>query len=196
MRSRAPRRSAPWRTGSFFSFEPFNIHPDIVILSKSLSGFGAPLSIVLLRPEIDLGDSGEPTGCFRGNNLAFVGAAAAIKACWRDERFGARLAERIAHLRRRLEWMIRDLGRGMVSLKGRGMMSGLAFDGQPKAASVIADMLYAERMIIETRGEHDHVLKLWPPLNISQADLDHGLDLIEAAMAKALWPERRRQGSG
>src|SRR5690606_1931955 len=41
------------RTGSFFSFERAGIHPDIVTLSKSLSGYGLPFSLVLMKPELD-----------------------------------------------------------------------------------------------------------------------------------------------
>ncbi|MEZ5333104.1 MAG: aminotransferase class III-fold pyridoxal phosphate-dependent enzyme [Thermoanaerobaculia bacterium] len=42
------------RTGPFFSFEPSGIRPDLVCLSKSLSGYSLPFSIVLLRPELDV----------------------------------------------------------------------------------------------------------------------------------------------
>ena len=66
------------RTGPFFSFEPAGITPDIVTLSKSLSGVGQPLSLVLLRPELDVWAPGEHNGTFRGNNLAFVTATAAL----------------------------------------------------------------------------------------------------------------------
>ena len=42
------------RTGTFFSFEDVGISPDIITLSKSLSGFGLPFSLVLIKPELDL----------------------------------------------------------------------------------------------------------------------------------------------
>ncbi|TGR60380.1 aminotransferase class III-fold pyridoxal phosphate-dependent enzyme, partial [Mesorhizobium sp. M2D.F.Ca.ET.223.01.1.1] len=60
------------RTGDFFSFESAKIEPDIVCLSKSLSGSGSPLSIVLIRPDLDIWKPGEHSGTFRGNNFAFV----------------------------------------------------------------------------------------------------------------------------
>ena len=74
------------RTGPFFSFEPFVIEPDLVCLSKSLSGYGLPLSLVLMKPELDQWDPGEHNGTFRGHNLAFVAATAALKEFWKDER--------------------------------------------------------------------------------------------------------------
>ena len=63
------------RTGTFFAFEAAGIVPDIVTVSKSISGSGLPMSLVLLRPEVDVWKPGAHTGTFRGNNLAFVSAA-------------------------------------------------------------------------------------------------------------------------
>lgn len=60
------------RTGEFFSFEFAALSPDIVVLSKSLSGYGLPLSMLLIKEAIDAWEPGEHTGTFRGNNLALV----------------------------------------------------------------------------------------------------------------------------
>lgn len=67
------------RTGSFFSFERANIVPDIVVLSKSISGYGFPMSLLLIKPDLDIWEPGEHNGTFRGNQLAFVGATAALE---------------------------------------------------------------------------------------------------------------------
>ena len=67
------------RTGTFFSFEPAEIKPELVILSKSISGFGLPMSLVLIKPELDQWEPGEHTGTFRGNNLAFVSGTEALR---------------------------------------------------------------------------------------------------------------------
>lgn len=60
------------RAGEFFSFERAGIEPDLVTLSKSISGYGLPMSILPLKPELDLWTPGEHNGTFRGNQLAFV----------------------------------------------------------------------------------------------------------------------------
>jgi diaminobutyrate-2-oxoglutarate transaminase len=73
------------RTGPFFSWERMGFTPDIVTLSKSLSGSGLPLSVVLLRPELDVWAPGEHNGTFRGNNAAFVTATAALEHYWQDD---------------------------------------------------------------------------------------------------------------
>ena len=67
------------RTGTFFSFERAGIVPDMVVLSKSISGLGMPMSIVLVRPELDIFRPAEHNGTFRGNQLAFVGSKAGIE---------------------------------------------------------------------------------------------------------------------
>ncbi|MHC5824585.1 MAG: diaminobutyrate--2-oxoglutarate transaminase, partial [Nostoc sp.] len=67
------------RTGSFFSFERADIVPDMVVLSKSISGYGFPMSLLLIKPELDIWEPGEHTGTFRGNQLAFVGGTAALE---------------------------------------------------------------------------------------------------------------------
>src|SRR5690606_32564385 len=72
------------RTGTFFSFERAGIRPDIVTLSKSVGAYGLPMSLVLIRPDLDVWEPAQHTGTFRGHNLAFVAAAAAIRTYWAD----------------------------------------------------------------------------------------------------------------
>jgi len=64
------------RTGPFFSFEAAGMQPDIVCLSKAISGSGLPMALALIHPEFDQWQPGEHNGTFRGNNLAFVTATA------------------------------------------------------------------------------------------------------------------------
>ena len=75
------------RTGQFFSFEHLGISPDIVTLSKSISGFGLPMSLTLMKPELDVWSPGQHNGTFRGNNLAFVTAQAALVHYWTTREF-------------------------------------------------------------------------------------------------------------
>src|SRR5690606_30309222 len=86
------------RTGPFFSWEGSGVVPDIVCLSKSLSGLGLPFALTLMRPDLDVWEPGEHNGTFRGNNAAFVTAMAALDEFWTDdalhrevERKGARI---------------------------------------------------------------------------------------------------------
>src|SRR3546814_16799824 len=70
------------RTGPFFSWEEMGIDPDIICLSKSLSGSGLPFAVVLMKPEHDVWEPGEHNGTFRGNNAAFATATAALETFW------------------------------------------------------------------------------------------------------------------
>lgn len=78
------------RIGPFFSFEPAGIVPDIVRLSKSISGYGNPMALTLMRPEHDVWKPGEHNGTFRGCNPAFFTAARALGLFWSDDAFEAR----------------------------------------------------------------------------------------------------------
>src|SRR5262249_58994521 len=75
------------RTGTFFSFEPAGIKPDVITLSKSLSGYGLPMAMVVLKKSMDVWKPGEHNGTFRGNNHAFVTATAAIEHYWSTPAF-------------------------------------------------------------------------------------------------------------
>jgi diaminobutyrate-2-oxoglutarate transaminase len=74
------------RTGPFFSFESAGIEPDIVCLSKSIGGYGLPLALTLLKPELDIWEPGEHNGTFRGINPAFVASTEALRTYWTDDK--------------------------------------------------------------------------------------------------------------
>ena len=169
------------RTGTFFSFEHCRITPDLVVLSKSLSGFGSPFSIVLLRPDLDVWQPGEHTGTFRGNNLAFVGASAAIKHFWSSDDFACSIRRRADRLGRELEQMLEAIPAGAASVVGRGMMLGLCFR-KPEIAAQISSYLFEHGVIAETCGVFDHVLKLLPPLTITDDELGIGVGVLREAV--------------
>jgi diaminobutyrate-2-oxoglutarate transaminase len=179
------------RTGTFFSFEPAGIKPDIITLSKSLSAYGLPLAVVLMRPDLDEWKPGEHNGTFRGNNHAFVTAAAALEAYWTDETFAASVRSKGEHLGKRLQRMVDQYGESNMRVKGRGMMRGISCrDGS--VAGRITRACFERGLVIETSGNESHVVKCLMPLTISQEDLDAGLDILEAAMAEVMPTTLRR----
>ncbi len=169
------------RTGTFFSFEESGIRPDIVTLSKSLSGYGLPLSLVLIRPELDQWKPGEHNGTFRGHNPAFVTAKAAIDTYWSDDRLAREICRKGRIIETRLEDIVREFGDGNLDARGRGMFQGInCVNGE--IAGKITKEAYRRGMIIETSGADDHVIKLLSPLTISDANLERGLGIIEASI--------------
>jgi diaminobutyrate-2-oxoglutarate transaminase len=169
------------RTGPFFSFEAAGIQPDIVCLSKSISGYGLPMALTLIKPELDQWGPGEHNGTFRGNNPAFVTATAALREFWTDdtlerstiakgERVGAALAD-VAATSDTVE----------LTPKGRGLARGLSFS-QPELAAKSCAAAFERGLLVETSGPSDEVMKLMPPLTISDAELDEGLAVVADAV--------------
>lgn len=170
------------RTGTFFSFERAGIAPDIICLAKSIGGYGLPMSLLLMRPEIDAWAPGEHNGTFRGNTHAFVTATAAL-LLWNDA-FVAQIAERSEMLS---AWCASIEGRsaGQVRRKGVGMMQGLEFE-QWRLAGRIADMAAEAGVIVECCGAHDQVLKIFAPLTIDTHTFAKGLRIIEQEVERVL----------
>src|SRR5712691_1519306 len=113
------------RTGTFFSFEPAGIKPDIITLSKSLSGYGLPMAMVVIKRSMDVWKPGEHNGTFRGNNHAFVTATAALEHYWSTPAFADSVRAKGDHLRRRLQMMVDAFAPHLVDVRGRGMMIGV-----------------------------------------------------------------------
>lgn len=171
------------RTGRFFSFEEAGIVPDIVTLSKSLSGYGLPLALVLIRPDLDQWAPGEHNGTFRGHCPAFVTATAALDF-WTDDALSRQVERKGELVRRRLERMLK--ARAIDgTVRGRGLINGVEFADAELAAKVSQEC-FAHGLVVETAGVDDQVLKLLPCLTISEADLEKGLDVIESSLATVL----------
>ena len=167
------------RTGTFFSFEEAGIRPDIITLSKSLGG-GLPMSILLMRPELDQWQPGEHTGTFRGNNLAFVAATEALKL-WQDDRLGNQVLEYGDRIKATLEEIIQEHPDLNLSIRGRGMAWGLDF-GAPELAAKVSSIAFEKGLIIETAGADASILKFLPPLIIDPDLLSEGLTIVKEAI--------------
>ncbi|MFI5735100.1 diaminobutyrate--2-oxoglutarate transaminase [Kribbella sp. NPDC051587] len=154
------------RTGTFFSFEPFGVLPDLVCLSKSLSGMGLPMAAVLIKRKLDQWAPGEHNGTFRGHNLGFVAGTAAMER-WADPLFTEHVSRLADAIPATLQ-AIQNMTGGAVTVVGRGAMSGLRF-ANPELASHVRSDLYDQGVIAETAGG-GHVLKLVPPLTMPLAD--------------------------
>jgi diaminobutyrate-2-oxoglutarate transaminase len=172
------------RTGYFFSFEAAGIRPDIVTLSKSLSGFGLPLAVTLIARELDAWEPGEHNGTFRGNNHAFVTATAAIEEFWRTNSFCRDVRRKASLLHAHLETLAAE-SHGALTVKGRGLMVGLGCENGKVAAAIRADA-FEHGLIIETSGSRDEVVKCLPPLTITDSQLSQGAAILAASVEGAL----------
>ncbi len=171
------------RTGSFFSFEEAGIKPDIVTLSKSLSGYGSPMAVVLIKPSIDQWKPAEHNGTFRGNNHAFVTATAALETYWRTPEFEQSLVAKSEHLAQRLQTMIDNNPEELSIICGKGMMRGIRCK-DPEFAARVTRRAYENGLIIERAGSFDEVIKCFMPLTIEMDELNQGLDILEDALSE------------
>ncbi len=165
------------RTGPFFSFEIAGIQPDIVCISKSISGYGLPMALTLIKPEHDVWGPGEHNGTFRGNNPAFVTATAAIKEFWADdtlERSTLAKGEHVHEVFTEIAQRSKDV---VLTPKGRGLARGLQFS-QPELAAKACAAAFERGLLMETSGPSDEVMKILPALTITDAELDEGLEIV------------------
>jgi diaminobutyrate-2-oxoglutarate transaminase len=172
------------RTGEFFSFEFAALAPDIIVLSKSLSGYGLPLSMLLIKDGRDAWQPGEHTGTFRGNNLALVSATAAINLYWRSQTFPEGVQRMGELMRRRLEAIAAEHEHSFA-VRGRGM--ALGFDCQTAAvAEATARKAFDKGLIVERCGPDDQVVKFLPALTIDLEILNQGLQIFEESLAETM----------
>lgn len=169
------------RTGTFFSFEPAGIKPDIVTMSKSLSGYGLPFAVTMIRRSLDVWAPGEHNGTFRGNNHAFVTAAAALEHFWRTPDFAQDVRLKGDRLGYRLQKIMERFLPHIVEVRGRGLMRGIRC-ADPKRAAAVTARAFDHGLIIERSGSEDEVIKFLMPLTITQAEIDEGLDILEQAL--------------
>lgn len=183
------------RTGAMWAVEHSGIVPDVMVLSKAIGG-SLPMAVVVYHEDYDGWQPGAHTGTFRGNTLAMAAGAATLRhiaAAGLAERaavVGARMTERLTALRRELP-VIGDV-------RGRGLMIGVelvdpggapdtcgAHPAAPELAARVRAGCLARGLIVELGGRHDAVLRLLPPLTITDEQAEAVLDRLTDAIAEA-----------
>ncbi len=174
------------RTGTFFSFERAGIVPDIVVMSKSIGGYGLPFALTLLKPELDIWEPGEHNGTFRGNQLSFVAAKAGLEILL-NESVEEQVVRKEEIVRKFLEEQVLSLDT-RLEMRGIGLIWGLDF-------SKFEDVDFSRRvmvecfrrgLIVERVGRKNAVLKLMPPLVIEDELLLEGLRILKESVAALL----------
>ncbi|GAA4889912.1 diaminobutyrate--2-oxoglutarate transaminase [Saccharopolyspora cebuensis] len=171
------------RTGPFFSFEEAGIQPDIVCLSKSIGGYGMPLATTLIKPELDVWEPGEHNGTFRGNNPAFVTASEAFRQYWSDDKLEKSTIAKGERVGQVLQEIV-DTHGGAVA-KGRGLARGLGFE-DTNVAGKVSKAAFDRKLLMETSGPDSEVLKIMPPLTVSDEELEQGLRIVRESVQEVL----------
>ncbi|MEU1088208.1 diaminobutyrate--2-oxoglutarate transaminase family protein [Streptomyces sp. NPDC005576] len=195
------------RTGRFWAVEHSGVVPDVMVLSKAIGG-SLPLAVIVYRSSLDLWRPGAHAGTFRGNQLAMAAGAATL-AYVRENR----LAERAAALGERMLGRLRELAAHHPSIgdvRGRGLMIGVelvdpeaapAHDGgappaDPAFAAAVQQECLRRGLIVELGGRHDAVVRLLPPLTLTDEQATAVLDRLADALQAAEGSPHRRAAAG
>jgi 4-aminobutyrate aminotransferase len=167
------------RTGPVWAIEHYGVEPDLLVSGKSLGG-GLPLAAVTGRPELmDAVHPGGLGGTFGGNPVACAAAAVVLDTVAAPE-FRARSARLGETLRARLDAMAAAID-GIVQVRGLGPMLAIELpDGARAAATLTAAR--TRGLLLLTCGLNGNVIRLLPPLTLSEEDAAVAMDILEGAL--------------
>lgn len=174
------------RTGAWFACEHEHVVPDLVTTAKSLGG-GLPIGAVTGRAELmEAVHPGGLGGTFGGNPLACAAALAVF-----DTIESKNLLERARHIGdvalRRLEKLVSP-GGPVGEARGRGAMVAVELVGEdghtpdPATTKAVAAACHRQGLLVLTAGTDGNVIRLLPPLVMSDELLGEGLEILEAAL--------------
>lgn len=181
------------RTGTWFAVEHSGVVPDLITVAKSMAG-GYPIAGVIGRAEVmDAVIPGGLGGTYGGNPVACAAALAAIEAI-EEEGLLARSTELGEHFRARFaEIGARVAPFRMWDIRGLGAMLAVEFvtdfdTATPDAALTKAVVAHALKrgLILLACGMHGNALRIMVPLTASDAIIEEGLAIFEAALVDAM----------
>ena len=166
------------RTGKFWAFQLHDLKPDIISMAKSLAN-GLPMGAMLATDEVARGfETGSHATTFGGNALASAVAAKTIEILLRDKladraaKLGTSFKEKLAAMQKRLPGKIQEV-------RGVGLMIGIEIG---ESCPAVWKELIARGFICSL--SHNTTLRLLPPLNIDEADLDAFAAALEDILKK------------
>jgi acetylornithine/N-succinyldiaminopimelate aminotransferase len=166
------------RTGKMFGYEHYNVEPDIVAIAKAMGG-GFPIGGMLCRQKVaDVMHHGDHGSTYGGNPLACAASSAAIEAIL-EENLAKEADDKGRYLTNLLEKKIKHSDK-VTDIRGRGLMIGveLSFNGR----AVVEEML--KRRIL-SNCTHGNVMRLVPPLVITEKELDRLADVLAESIDSA-----------
>ncbi|ADD67118.1 acetylornithine and succinylornithine aminotransferase [Denitrovibrio acetiphilus DSM 12809] len=157
------------RTGSYFAYEQFGIEPDVITLAKGIAN-GVPMGAMIAKPEFAKYMTPGTHGTTFGGNFLACAAALAVFDVMNADGFLEEVNEKGAYMKEALENIFEGTD---VTVLGMGMMLGAKIPGRQKE---FINKAIENKLLLVPAG-HD-VVRIYPPLTISQEDLDAGLELI------------------
>ena len=158
------------RTGTFYSYQQFGIQPDLVSSAKGLGG-GLPIGAVLFGEKTqDTLIPGDHGSTFGGNPVVCAGAVEVLNRI--DDAFLQNVTAKGKHMREEIEKMPHVTG-----VAGMGMMLGIELDTDVKP--VVTALMENGLLVLTAK----HKMRLLPPLNIAQTELEKGLSILKNTLA-------------
>ena len=158
------------RTGTFLCCEHYNLQPDVVTLAKGLGG-GLPIGAVLMNEKVAEGmGPGTHGSTFGGNPVVCAGAVEVLNRM--DDTFLQNVTAKGRHMREEIEKMPH-----VTSVAGMGMMLGIELDIDVKP--VVTALMENGLLVLTAK----HKMRLLPPLNIAQTELEKGLSILKNTLA-------------
>ncbi|WP_347550076.1 aspartate aminotransferase family protein [Pseudalkalibacillus hwajinpoensis] len=184
------------RTGKLFAFEHAGIIPDVIVLSKAIGG-SLPLSVVIYDKELDQWNPGAHIGTFRGNQMAMAAGSASLKVIKEQKlsEHAEKMGEKMLSSLQNLQQNYKELG----DVRGRGLMIGVeiidptltqsssgSYPAKPELASLIQRECFNRGLILEVGGRNGSVVRLLPPLIITNEQVEEVLRIFEESVAAAI----------
>lgn len=166
------------RTGKLFAHEWAGIQPDIMMVAKGIGG-GFPLGALLATEEAAKGMVAGTHGSTYGGNPLGGAVGARVMEIVADPAFLAEVNRKASLFRQKLEGLVAAHPDVLEGVRGQGLMLGLRTKVAP------ADLVkagYAEHIL--TVGAADNTVRLLPPLNISDAEIDEAVARLDKAAAR------------
>lgn len=173
-----------YRTGKLFSFEHTSAIPDVIIMSKGIGGIGFPLSLILLRKELDIWEPGTHIETFRGNQLAMLAGLSALKLVKKEH------VEQ--HIKKMEKLFLKELkniqnkSKFIGEIRGKGMMFGVEYvknkttkEPFPELTKMIRKLCYENGLLVEIGGYYDNVIRFLPPLVVTEKIIKNGLSIFK-----------------
>lgn len=167
------------RTGEWWACEHDGVTPDAITMAKGIGGAGLPLGAMLYHEKFDTWGPGGHIGTFRGNVPAMRGGLAAIEYIQEHDLLG-----HATELGEYIRGRFREIDSPLIGdVRGRGLFIGVEMidtAGNPSAELVkrVQTDCYMKGVLVWTAGREGNVLRLLPPLVMTEAQAEIGLDII------------------
>lgn len=163
------------RTGKLFCYENYGITPDIITSAKALGG-GLPLSACLCGEKLaDVMTIGTNGTTFGGNPIACAGAMRILEVV-SEENFLEEVRRNGEYMRERISKM-----KGVSEVRGMGLMIGVVLE-KDNAKDVMLKCAENGLLVLTAKN----LIRLLPPLNIDEFDIDEGLEILEQSILDTL----------